>query len=63
LDVGKSRISNPVEQALLQAFRETDIRGKRILLTLAETLVPGMIPPSALQTRRGDDHDPFIGEA
>jgi hypothetical protein len=52
-----------VEQALLQAFRETDIRGKRILLTLAETLVPGMIPPSALQTRRGDDHDPFIGEA
>ena len=63
LDVGKSRISNPVEQALLQAFRETDIRGKRILLTLAETLVPGMIPPSALQTRRGDDHDPFIVEA
>jgi hypothetical protein len=51
-----------VEQALLQAFRETDIRGKRILLTLAETLVPGMIPPSALQKRRGDDHDPFIGE-
>ena len=52
--VGQSRSINPVESALLQAFRETDTRGKRILLTIAETLIPGMIPPSALQTRQKD---------
>ncbi len=45
---------NTVELALLQVFRETDLRGKRILLAIAETLVPGMIPPSALQTRLND---------
>lgn len=52
--VGLGRSLNPVEQALIQAFRETDVRGKRILLGVAETLVPGMIPPSALQTRAQD---------
>ncbi len=49
-----SRNINTVELALLQVFRETDLRGKRILLAIAETLVPGMIPPSALQTRLND---------
>jgi hypothetical protein len=57
--VGQSRSLNPVESALLQAFRETDTRGKRILLAIAETLIPGMIPPSALQTR---EKDPFMGD-
>ena len=56
--LGQTRTLNPVEIALLQAYRETDIRGKRILLTLAETLVPGMIPPSALQTRSTDSFIP-----
>lgn len=51
---GSARVLNPVELALVQAFRETDLRGKRILLALAEALVPGMIPPSALLTRRTD---------
>ena len=46
--VGKQRPTNQVEFALLQAFRETDLRGKRILLAVAESLIPGVIPPSAL---------------
>ena len=57
--VGQSRSLNPVESALLQAFRETDTRGKRMLLAIAETLIPGMIPPSALQTR---EKVPFMGD-
>ena len=48
LHVGKERPINQVEFALLQAFRETDLRGKRILLAVAESLIPGVIPPSAL---------------
>jgi hypothetical protein len=57
-NVGQSRPLNATEQALLQVFRETDIRGKRILLAIAETLIPGMIPPSALKSRDSDTFMP-----
>jgi transcriptional regulator with XRE-family HTH domain len=58
LSVGQSRPLNATELALLQTFRETDIRGKRILLTIAETLIPGMIPPAALKSRDSDNFMP-----
>jgi hypothetical protein len=45
---GSTRPVNQVEAALLQVFRETDLRGKRSILALADALIPGAIPPSAL---------------
>ena len=47
-NVGVGKNLNQVEIALLQAFRETDLRGKRSLLAHADALIPGLIPPSAL---------------
>ena len=47
-NVGMGKNLNQVELALLQAFRETDLRGKRSLLAHADALIPGLIPPSAL---------------
>lgn len=47
-NVGSGKNLNQVEIALLQAFRETDLRGKRSLLAHADALIPGLIPPSAL---------------
>ena len=39
-DGGKKTVSlNEAEAQLLQIFRETDIRGKRVLLSLAKTLM------------------------
>jgi len=32
----------------LQVFRETDLRGKRSILALADAIIPGAIPPAAL---------------
>jgi hypothetical protein len=49
--VGVGKNLNQVEIALLQAFRETDLRGKRSLLAHADALIPGLIPPSALFAR------------
>jgi hypothetical protein len=40
--------SNPYEAALLEVFRETDTRGKQMLLSMANTLLPGKIPPSVI---------------
>jgi hypothetical protein len=45
---GSTRPINQVEAALLQVFRETDLRGKRSILALADAIIPGAIPPSAL---------------
>ena len=47
-NVGSGKNLNQVEIALLQVFRETDLRGKRSLLAHADALIPGLIPPSAL---------------
>jgi hypothetical protein len=43
----QSNNQNSLEQALLQVFRETDGRGKQLLINVANTLIPGKIPPSA----------------
>ena len=40
--------TNPSEAALLEVFRETDTRGKQMLLSMANTLLPGKIPPSMI---------------
>jgi len=45
---GSTKPVNQVEAALLQVFRETDLRGKRSILALADAIIPGAIPPSAL---------------
>jgi hypothetical protein len=45
---GSTKALNQVEAALLQVFRETDLRGKRSILALADAIIPGAIPPVAL---------------
>jgi hypothetical protein len=45
---GSTKALNQVEAALLQVFRETDLRGKRSILALADAIIPGAIPPAAL---------------
>jgi hypothetical protein len=43
-----NRRLNAVEMALVQIFRETDLRGKKTILSVANTMIPGRIPPTAL---------------
>ena len=43
-----NRRLNTVEMALVQIFRETDLRGKKTILSVANTMIPGRIPPTAL---------------
>lgn len=44
-EVGRKTVSlNEAEAQLLQIFRETDIRGKRVLLSVAKTLLQAEIP-------------------
>jgi transcriptional regulator with XRE-family HTH domain len=44
----RGRRLNDAETSLLRLFRETDIRGKKILLGTANSILPGLIPPSLL---------------
>ena len=43
-----NRRLNAVEMALVQIFRETDLRGKKTILSVANTMIPGRIPPTVL---------------